>query len=912
MKFMAYAVMFFCYTGLCTDILVNGDFSASDASRRPIGWVFPKDVGREVCGIKDGTLCVSPVKVSAMQGQVLQRMHVGTNRCIAVSGEIRSSIPGCGFIQVKLFSGKKELERVSLSPSSGYQWTRVKSDIYTGNADTMEILCRWKREKKYIGAEVLFRGISAEDLGEKERRPMIPAKLECVPTYESMGVTVSFSGDWDIREEGRILYRKAGNEKWEEARHPVMRRSEGEARGSILGLCPGTEYEVMFKALVSGRSICSKAATWACEQKIGRVVRIPEMEGSENALVVSERGTRDAWVKIIPEKRGGRISLKKGCGPNAVRFDGAEFVVFEGFVICGGDDDAVRVEQSHDVIIRGCDISEWGEKGTADSRGVATNGLGKAINIQSGISIHKGAERITVEQNFIHSPRGSANSWRYGHPHGPSAVSMSNPNGNIVIRHNDMIGSEESWWNDGVEGEYNSYVTGGPNRDTDFYGNVVAFANDDGIELDGGQRNVRCFGNLFRWTYCGISCAPNMRGPSYIYRNVIELGDERENANFGVKSGGAKFKDQGLTEIFRNTIVSHGSCFSSGHYGDGPSPINCASNVFYMGNVNYRYKSGASFCGDIVSETDFPEHLLDPPSLSKPIFIRPELVSPETGDYRLSGKCSSLSVGAFDPHDEKRIPYMEGRKRLSSNIEVVNIGTNRAGKVIFYFPENSGSSWYAVPSSEWISCEPSEGDIPRTRTLVLKMDLSKAPEGRRRGALTVRTDAGFFKTVFLDAVVMPEIVWASDYEAEAAEIIGFSVSAVEGASGGACIYADDGVAHFEAKAQFNVEVPETGFYRIWGRTKSTGPNTGTHDSFYVSIDGGEARRWDLQGRSSSFWTWNPVNVWDGHDTGRIELSRGHHEITVFSREQKTMLDVLRISNHSFFESRFSWAGSADY
>ncbi len=73
--------------------------------------------------------------------------------------------------------------------------------------------------------------------------------------------------------------------------------------------------------------------------------------------------------------------------------------------------------------------------------------------------------------------------------------------------------SETHWWNDAIESIANGEVSGGPYRDTDIYGNVLAFSNDDGTELDGGQISVRYWHNWIDRARCGISCVPNLSGP---------------------------------------------------------------------------------------------------------------------------------------------------------------------------------------------------------------------------------------------------------------------------------------------------------------------------------------------------------------------------------------------------------------
>ncbi len=142
--------------------------------------------------------------------------------------------------------------------------------------------------------------------------------------------------------------------------------------------------------------------------------------------------------------------------------------------------------------------------------------------------------------------------------------------GGTVLRWNDCIGSATHRWNDAIEGKDNGDPDGGFDRDADIYGNYIAFANDDGIELDGGQCNVRFYGNLVQGTYCGISTAPNVRGPCYIYGNVVaNLCDERGKNGAVVKNGGSS-RSPGTTYFYHNTCWTDGSGMAGVGFGSDP------------------------------------------------------------------------------------------------------------------------------------------------------------------------------------------------------------------------------------------------------------------------------------------------------------------------------------------------------
>ena len=122
--------------------------------------------------------------------------------------------------------------------------------------------------------------------------------------------------------------------------------------------------------------------------------------------------------------------------------------------------------------------------------------------------------RVTIQRNKIHDPRYSANSWSDGHPAGPQAITLQ------LLRRQprdplqrDRTAPTASYFNDGIGGEDNFSTTGFPNADSDIYGNTLSHAWDDGIEAEGGNKNVRIWGNYIDRTAIGIATTVTSRRP---------------------------------------------------------------------------------------------------------------------------------------------------------------------------------------------------------------------------------------------------------------------------------------------------------------------------------------------------------------------------------------------------------------
>ena len=129
--------------------------------------------------------------------------------------------------------------------------------------------------------------------------------------------------------------------------------------------------------------------------------------------------------------------------------------------------------------------------------------------------------RVVVQRNKIHDPRYGANSWDWGHPAGPQGITFSYCGGNNVFRYNEITSSDyRHYYNDAMGGEDNYTQTGFPNNDSDVYGNVINGAMDDGLEIEGGDKNVRVWGNYLDQTGTGVASTVDAIGPLYIFRNV--------------------------------------------------------------------------------------------------------------------------------------------------------------------------------------------------------------------------------------------------------------------------------------------------------------------------------------------------------------------------------------------------------
>jgi hypothetical protein len=373
-----------------------------------------------------------------------------------------------------------------------------------------------------------------------------------VATFESIGLywkpgTAPASG-CDVR------FRRAG-EPWRRGLPMWFDARDAQCRGSLVQLSPDTAYEIELTA--GGARATLSARTWKEAFPVAKAVAVPASSSSVN---ITEGGTARGYVVYD----GGGRTLDAA---NGVAFNisvNASYVIVRNFVLKGAQQDGIRIEPGqHDVVIEDNDISDWG-------RFRYTNSAGWKIGMDMDSAVRArcpaGAapvERVVIQRNRIHDPRYGANSWSWGHPAGPQGITFSFCGGNHVIRHNEITSDDpRRYFNDGIGGEDNFSAGGFPNRDSDIYGNIVRGTWDDGIEAEGGNANVRIWGNYLDLTATGIASTVTHYGPLYIFRNVYnrsrKLSERRAEADDRgpfAKAGTTREWGGGRRYLFHNTLL---------------------------------------------------------------------------------------------------------------------------------------------------------------------------------------------------------------------------------------------------------------------------------------------------------------------------------------------------------------------
>jgi hypothetical protein len=182
---------------------------------------------------------------------------------------------------------------------------------------------------------------------------------------------------------------------------------------------------------------------------------------------------------------------------------------------------------------------------------------------------------------------------------GPQYITLFNTGGNHVIRYNECFSDLEHMCNDGIGGGSNGSFQGSPGPDSDIYGNLVSHCWDDGLEIEGGSRNVRVWGNYITQSMMMIGNAACSIGPLYIWNNVVARSQWQPNMHGGyfLKMGYAGSEDwmTGHQYIFHNTLFRSDEYLPTGGLGGNRIVKHTVSrnNILHLRSADGRCQSEA-------------------------------------------------------------------------------------------------------------------------------------------------------------------------------------------------------------------------------------------------------------------------------------------------------------------------------
>ena len=428
--------------------------------------------------------------------------------------------------------------------------------------------------------------------------------VRAVPTYESAGLYWSNPVGATALSGCEVRFRKTGTTGWTQGLTMWLDVRNGECRGSLVSLAPDTDYEAQLN--LPGQAVARTISfkTWANQKPILKTITV---QSGSATLNITEGGSPSGYV-VYQGAPGAVLDAA-----NAAQFNvtvNAPYVIVRGLVLKGAQQDAIRISPTvSDVIIEDNEITGWGRL-RSGSWGMNMDSAVRAICSSPTLT------RVTIQRNQIHEPRYGANSWSDGHPEGPQAVSFSYCGGNHVMRHNEIFSTAGHYYNDILGGEDNYSTTGFPNADSDIYGNDLSNCWDDAIESEGGNNNVRIWGNYMDQTGTGVASTVTSVGPLYIFRNVWNRGRILEKSPLDQDDRQAMFKagsdatlGDGRRYLFHNTMLQAtqaGATYTLGgsQGGSGTGAAQLLNNTVSRNNIYHTWRNWTAFY-DVGVANDF-------------------------------------------------------------------------------------------------------------------------------------------------------------------------------------------------------------------------------------------------------------------------------------------------------------------
>ncbi|NVK56113.1 MAG: right-handed parallel beta-helix repeat-containing protein [Alteromonadaceae bacterium] len=427
--------------------------------------------------------------------------------------------------------------------------------------------------------------------------------IKVVPLINSASITIYNRED---SQQAKLRFKEANSDDWQEGLPLYWEPVFGALSGSIVHLQSDTKYNVHVEIVEDGSLVEEFDYEFTTRPNSppinpNLVFRLSDIYsgGQLNLEELNISGEADGWAKIIGDENTPVIANEND--DYAINIGNSRYVMLEGVTVKGGKRHGIYSRNTHHIWIKNCDVSGWGRTPTHFKNGIGFENKESyyPINYDAGIALSR-TGIVVVEGCKVHSPNGTANHWGYGHPKGPTAMlilaKLYNPQfrGQYIIRNNRFFGSNEHRFNDVIESRINGRITGGFIRDSAIHDNYFGYANDDGIELDGGQSNVLFYNNEIEQAFCGVSAVPNMLGPSYIFNNYIHnLGDERDKNWAAIKLGGLYTRPAGIVNVFNNLVVTGSNGLAQGGFsGDGTFWTHAQNNIFV--HDRYSQKKGYS------------------------------------------------------------------------------------------------------------------------------------------------------------------------------------------------------------------------------------------------------------------------------------------------------------------------------
>jgi hypothetical protein len=317
---------------------------------------------------------------------------------------------------------------------------------------------------------------------------------------------------------------------------------------------------------------------------------------NEGATVLVHPGTYEEQVEITKpltlEAFGdGAAIIDGGCErENAIRIPTGSNIRLGGLTVQNTKGAAIKLGDGPDdmprpshVVIEGMHVSDYNclDEETQALAGIAVWYPDCCIEIRDNVIRYRSEGAIRGRGNGI---------WFKSNSERPT-------NGGHTIVDNSITGG----W-DGIGGENEGDPYGGLSSDSTVANNHVRDCWDDGIQVEGGNKDIAIRDNYITRCGAGIAFAPTLIGPLYVERNVVRdmrVGLYENQFCFKVGNEGT-----GTTYLTENVCETEGDGIAQTN--SGIAPIISRGNCFRVTRYVWEISDGAvmDFDGDVLWSSD--------------------------------------------------------------------------------------------------------------------------------------------------------------------------------------------------------------------------------------------------------------------------------------------------------------------
>ena len=259
------------------------------------------------------------------------------------SARVSGDRAGMAYLSVKLFRGNREIRRFSSPLNQAFSRT-LSVAFSTKESGDVQILLRTIHSRENVGAEAVFR-----DLKLEEKTPPVTAELEIVPGYEVCSIYLnSLSSSSGEQFRGSVFFREKGAAQWLPALDLVFVPTEKTARGSIVKLREGTEYEGKLEISDAGTTKIRhfRFRTKSPSVPIAKTV-VLNRNNFNGHLLIQEEGSPDGYIRYTAE--AGFVLRGVPGRKEVILLDNAKYIILDGLTIRGNQNDTAFISMGGSI-----------------------------------------------------------------------------------------------------------------------------------------------------------------------------------------------------------------------------------------------------------------------------------------------------------------------------------------------------------------------------------------------------------------------------------------------------------------------------------------------------------------------------------------------------------------------------------